>query len=223
MKIKEIEQEARPREKLIKNGAETLSEAELLAIILRCGNKEKNVVELSHEIINDITNISYLKDLTLQELCKFNGIKEAKASILIACFELAKRCYTYHDNLDTFTSAEDIFKLMNPLVSNLKKEVLYTLFLDSKCRLISKKLITTGTITEVTIPIQEIVKLALKLSAFSIVIVHNHPSGDILPSKNDIDSTLNLKKSLDLMGIILLDHLIIGTNNYFSFSLKHIL
>ncbi len=223
MKIENIRKENLPRERLINSGVESLSNYELIAILLRCGTSKHDVFEISHEVLNSVTNIGYLKDLTYNELVKIEGIKTSKACTLLASFELAKRCYSYHNNQIEYSSCQRVYELMKPILSLEKREVLYCLFLDSKCHLIEKREISSGTINSVVFSNQEILRRALKLSAISIILVHNHPSGDKKPSKNDIESTLILKKSLEVIGVLLLDHIIIANNGYTSMSESNII
>lgn len=218
MKIKELNESSRPREKMIKNGITSLSNEELLAILLRCGNKNKSAIELSYEIIKKAGNIKNLFKLEYHELTKISGIKESKASIILASIELAKRAMSFQEDKILYNKPENVYSLIRPLVAFEKTEVFYALYLNSECRLIKYEKISSGNFRSVNMPKQKIYQDALKLSVCSVIISHNHPSGNPEPSDEDIEATIELKEGLEILGIMLLDHIIVADNKFYSFS-----
>lgn len=223
MKIKEIYQDNRPRERLILNGPESLSDEELLAIIINTGIKGKSSIELSREIINSSENIRNLFDMTYNELVSINGIKDSKACSILASFELCKRAMSYKSIKQVFDTAEKISDYLKPKMLLEKNEVLYIMFLDSKLQLIRCIKYSIGNVGETILPQQRILKDALKYSTRFLVMSHNHPSGDPNPSLEDVDATERLRNALSLIGIVLLDHIVIGDNDYFSFNDEHLI
>ncbi|MDD3160098.1 MAG: DNA repair protein RadC [Candidatus ainarchaeum sp.] len=217
MKIKEIFIGERPRERMLKYGGENLSASELLAIILRVGNKNENVIEMSQRIISTFS-LSNLSELSIQELCSIKGIGVSKALSIKAIFEINKRVNMEKKKIIKITNAKDVFDLMNPLISTKKQEHFYVLHLNSKNEIISYNLIAIGTLNSVLIHPREVFKIAIKESAQGIILVHNHPSGDPNPSLADKEITSKIEKASELIGIALLDHIIIGKEKWFSFD-----
>lgn len=217
MLIKNIPEFERPRERFLKFGVENLSNSELISIILNSGTKSISVKELSDSIINNISDISELKNMTLNKLKEIKGIGNVKAITLLSALELGKRVY-YNKNITKIkmNSADKIYNYMKDELYCKNQEYFYALYLDSKKNLIDKKLLFIGTINKSIVHPREIFKYAYLLSASSIICVHNHPSGDPIPSNEDIILTKNLKKIGDIQGIPIIDHIIIG-NNYYSF------
>ena len=217
MSIKDIFEEERPREKLKLDGAQSLSDSELLAIIIRSGNKQMNALELSRSILTKTNGIRMLSTYSLEKLLEIDGIALAKASSILACFELSKRSYSKVPVNYIIETSLDTFTIMNSLLSNKKEEYLYALFLDTSCKLISKSLISVGSVNSTNFNKKSILKKALMANASGIILVHNHPSGNITPSKNDIELTENFKKSAAEVNLFLFDHIIIGAGKYYSF------
>lgn len=217
MLIKNIPKFERPRERFLKFGAENLSNSELISILLNNGTKNISVKELSDSILHNIDDISELKYITLNKLKEIKGIGNVKAITLLSALELGKRVY-YNKNISKIrmNSADKIFNYMKNELYGKNQEYFYALYLDSKKNLIDKKLLFIGTINKSIVHPREIFKHAYLLSASSIICVHNHPSGDPLPSNEDIVLTNNLKKIGEIQGIQIIDHIIIG-NNYYSF------
>lgn len=217
MLIKNIPEFERPRERFLKFGAENLSNSELISILLNNGTKNMSVKELSDSILHNINDISELKNMTLSKLKEIKGIGDVKAITLLSALELGKRVY-YNKNISKIrmNSADKIYNYMKDELYGKKQEHFYALYLDSKKNLIDKKLLFIGTINKSIVHPREIFKHAYLLSASSIICIHNHPSGDSLPSNEDIILTKNLKKIGDVQGIPIIDHIIIG-NNYYSF------
>jgi DNA repair protein RadC len=217
MKIKEISKDDRPRERMLSLGAESLSSAELFAILLRTGSRNENVIEMSQRILSTF-NLSKLSDLTINELCSIKGVGVAKALQIKAIFELNKRIDLVTKNITKISSSKNVFDLMKPILENKKQEHFYVLHLNSKNEILSKKLIAIGTLNSVLIHPREIFKEAIRESAQNIILVHNHPSGDQTPSLSDKEITTKIEKASEIIGIDLLDHIIIGQDKWFSFD-----
>jgi len=220
--IKNIPLDDQPRIKLIKNGPEHLSDSELLAIILRTGNKKENVLELSRKILQKF-NLKNLSTISYNEVKKFPGIKTAKACQILACFELARRFAAYRVHKEPIKSAKDVFQILMPSLKYAKKEHFIGLYLDTRNYIIRKEIISIGTINSSVIHPREVFSPALTDGACSVILVHNHPSGNPTPSEEDNDITKRLVEAAKVLCIQLLDHVIIGEKSYFSFSEKGLL
>ena len=220
MKLNEIPIWEKPREKVIDNGIESLSTTELMAILIRCGTKNKSVLELSSEVLNYFETIEELKDVTIEELVKIDGIGVAKAATILAAIELGKRLASKKITKNKFITPIDVFLEFSPLVNGLKQEHLYAVYLDAKGRLIQRKLISIGNVNSALLDDKTIFKWAYKLSATAIILIHNHPSGDQRPSIQDVEATKKFYKITKELGFILLEHIIIG-NDYYSMKLHH--
>lgn len=223
IKINEIPSGERPREKLLFYGAHCLSNEELLAIILRTGNKDSNVVELSYRIIHSVGGLNGLFKASAKELMELKGVKEAKATQILAMCELYKRFKVSELTQIKISKPSDVAKLVLDELRMLRQEVLILINLDTKNKVISKKEIFKGGLNSSLVHPREIFREAVKDSAASIIICHNHPSGDPTPSRDDINITTRLKECGKMMGIELLDHLIIGDNRFISLKEKDIL
>ncbi len=208
----------KPRERLKLYGANSLSNIELLSILLRTGNKDKKVEEISKEVLSKINNINDLSELSIDELMNVKGIKLAKACTIISALELGKRVFLINNKKEILLNNSNyIYEYFKHLFIYEKQELLYGVFLDSKNKLISYKMIFKGTLNSSTVHPREIFKEAIKASAKSIIIIHNHPSGDLTPSLVDIDFTNTMIESGKIIGIKLLDSLIISDKGYYSF------
>lgn len=218
--MKDIPISERPRERLLKHGVEHLSNEELLAIILKSGTKDKSVRTLALEILKEIENIKQLSDITINRLTSIKGIGITKAIELISSIELGKRIYfdTEQIKKKKMTNPKDIFEYTKYLFQDKKQEYFYCLYFNSKQKLIEKKLLFMGTLNKSIVHPREVFKHAYLLSASSIICVHNHPSNDTTPSKEDILLTNALVEIGNLQNIPVLDHIIIGNYNYYSFS-----
>lgn len=223
IRINEIPSSERPREKLLFYGAQFLSNEELLAIILRTGNKDLNVVELSYRIIHSVGGLNGLFKASAKELMEVKGVKEAKATQILAMCELYKRFKVSELIQVKISKPSDVAELVLDELRMLRQEVLLLITLDTKNKVISKKEIFKGGLNSSLVHPREIFREAVKDSAASIIICHNHPSGDPTPSKDDINITTRLKECGKMMGIELLDHLIIGDNRFISLKEKDIL
>lgn len=217
--IKQIPTDERPRERLVKYGAKNLSTEDLIAIILKTGTKDYSSRFLASQILKKVKNVSELKKLSLSNLIGINGIGAVKAIEFLAALELGRRVYEAKmlDNDLKCNSANKIFNYFRSELSDVQQECFYCLYLDQHKRLIDKKLLFKGTLNKSYIHPREIFKEAYLASAASIICVHNHPSGNVIPSRDDIIVTENLVKIGILQGIPIVDHIIIGENNYYSF------
>ncbi|MFA6963642.1 MAG: DNA repair protein RadC [Patescibacteria group bacterium] len=210
MKIKDTPKVDRPQEKLVKYGTKKLSDAELLAIILRTGTKECNVLDLSKKILRKYRE--KLSSLEIDELKKIKGLGETKACQLIAVVELARRLI--HDNAKPLLiSPEVVFESVKEIRES-KKEHLLAIYLDVRNREISREIISIGTLTANLVHPREIFEPAIRQLAAGIIIVHNHPSGDTQPSDEDREATKQLRKAGNILGIEVVDHIIVSEHNY---------
>lgn len=222
-KIKDWPENERPRERLIRYGAESLSDAQLLAIILRTGGGGKGVLSLCIELLDKYKGLRNIDAAAVNDLSKEKGIGIAKISQIKAAFELGKRLMSESvGNNPVFSSSHSVYSYFAPRFTNLKKEVFMCILLDAKNRMIEHK-VSEGTLTNSLIHPREAFKEAIKESAASVIFVHNHPSGDPEPSKDDIVITERLKSAGDIVGINVLDHVIIGDGRYVSLKEKGIL
>lgn len=217
--IKEIPTDERPRERLVKYGASNLSTEDLIAIILKTGTKDYSSKFLAGEILKRVKDVSDLKKLNLSSLIKINGIGAVKAIEFLAALELGRRVYDSKklDNNLKCNSANKIFNYFRSEIASSTQECFYCLYLDQHKKLIDKKLLFKGTLNRSFVHPREIFKEAYLASAASIICVHNHPSGNVIPSKDDIIVTNNLVKIGLLQGIPVIDHIIVSSNNYYSF------
>lgn len=215
--IKELPETERPRERLKQVGPENVSDKELIAIVLKTGTKNKNVTELALEILKEYP-ISTLKDVSLSTLQRIKGIGEAKAIELLATIEIGKRIFNVKPKkLKKLSSANEIYMTNKNLFFNKNQEHLYILYFNSNSELIETKLMFIGTINESVAHPREVFKEAYRLSATYIVCIHNHPSNNTTPSKADIAFTEALRQTGLIHGIKLVDHIIFGYDNFFSF------
>lgn len=216
--IKDIPILDRPRERFIKYGVNNLSNEELLSIVLKNGVKDYSVKDLSNNILKNIKDITNLKDLTINELTKIKGIGKVKAITLLASIELGKRVYQDKEDINIkLNSSNKIYNYIKDKLKYKKQEYFYCLYLDNKKYLIEEKLLFIGTLDKANVHPREIYKYAYLNSSKSIVLVHNHPSGDCLPSNEDIILTKRIIEIGKIMGIEVIDHIIFGNNNYYSF------
>jgi DNA repair protein RadC len=217
MRIKDISKENRPMERFQKAGASALSDAELLAIILKTGNREENVVDMSNRLISKY-GISKLSDLSLKELQEIKGIGLVKSMQIKSLFEFNKRFKLSQNYEKPIKSAKDIFNYASHRLQFNDKEQFMVLHLNSKNKIIKDEIVSIGTLNSSLIHPREIFKSAIKESANSVVLVHNHPSGDPTPSEEDEKITKKLMEAGKLLGIEVLDHVIVGKDSFFSFK-----
>ncbi|HOZ54346.1 MAG TPA: DNA repair protein RadC [Bacilli bacterium] len=216
--IKDIPIFERPRERLIRNGVNSLSNNDLLSIVLKTGTRNCSVSIIANSILKEINNITNLQDITLNKLISIRGIGKVKATYLLAALELGKRVYYEKDsNNIIFDNANKIYEYFKQIFINTLQECFYCLYLDNNKRLIESKLLFKGTINKSLVHPREVFKHAYLLSASNIICIHNHPSGNIKPSQEDINITKVLIDIGKLQNINVIDHIIIGNQSYYSF------
>ncbi|MGT2960263.1 RadC family protein [Streptococcus caballi] len=215
----ELKEEALlPRERLLDLGAEQLSNQELLAILLRTGTKKRPVLEVSTHILGSLDSLADFRSLSLQELQKIKGIGQVKSIEIKAMLELANRINkAEYSKQERIMSSERLAKKMMMELGDKKQEHLVAIYLDTQNRIIEQKTIFIGTVRRSIAEPREILHYACKNMATSVIIVHNHPSGSPTPSENDLNFTEKIKRSCDTIGIVCLDHIIVGKNDYYSF------
>ena len=217
IKMKDIPKNERPVERLFQYGVETLSNEELLAILIKTGNKDNSAKDLALMVLKEVSgNIS---DINHQKLSKIKGIGQIKSAVILAALELGKRSnYTINSiNNLSITNASIVFEYYKNIFVNKKQEYFYCLYLDSNKVVIKEKLLFIGTLDYSLVHPREVFKEAITVSASTIICIHNHPSGNVIPSRNDIEITNKLIETGNLLGIRIIDHIIIGKNKYYSF------
>lgn len=219
MKIKDLPVLERPRERLINYGKEYVSNEELIAILLKTGTKNKSVKDLASEVLQRINSINNLENININTFDNICGLGKVKTIELMAAIELGKRIFLKNENIDKvfYDNPDTIYKDNLYLFKGKKQEYFYAIYLDSKNNLIERKLLFMGTINRSIVHPREIFKEAYLSSASKIICMHNHPSGDITPSMEDIRLTKALIEIGKLQGITLTDHLIIGDDKFYSF------
>jgi len=223
-KIKEWPENERPRERLVKYGPEGLSDAQLLAIILRTGGQGKGVMNLAMSLLDTFKGLGNIDRSSVADLSSIKGLGPAKIAQLKAAFELGKRLMSESSEArPVFSSSQSVYAHFAPRLKNLKKELFLSLLLDAKNRVIREVTISEGTLTNSLIHPREAFREAIGESAASVIFAHNHPSGDPAPSRDDIAITERLKQAGDLVGISVLDHVIIGDGKYVSLKERGIL
>jgi DNA repair protein RadC len=219
--IKKWPEGERPRERLLKYGAHNLSEAHLLAIILRTGGGGKSAIDLAIEILNSFGTLKRIDNASPGEFISYKGIGKAKVAQIKAAFELGRRLIDEPlEKGPVFSSCQDVYLYYNQRFKNLKKEVFRCAMLDAKNRIFKDYRISEGTLTNSLIHPREAFREAIKESAASVIFVHNHPSGDVSPSREDILITNRLVDTGEIIGIRVLDHVIIGDEKYTSMMEK---
>ena len=218
--IKNWAVEDRPREKMLSTGSQNLSDAELIALLIGSGTRNSSAVDIARHILHTAGNsLDKLGKYSVSELRKIKGIGQAKAISIVAALELGRR-RKLADTPDEIkiTGSADVFSIMNPVLSDLSYEEFWVLFLNRSNKVICRKKISQGGITGTVTDIRLILKMAIENLATSIILSHNHPSGNLQPSEADISITRRLRESSTLMDISLLDHIIIAGRSYFSFA-----
>ena len=220
LKIKDWAVEDRPREKLLKKGISSLSDAEIIAILIGSGTRNESAVDLSKKILKSANNnLNELGKLGISDLIKMKGIGEAKAITILAALELGRRRKISEIiNKKKITQSKDIFELFQPLIGDLPHEEFWILLLNRSNRIIEKFKISQGGISGTVIDVKIILKNAIEKLASSIILCHNHPSGNRKPSNADDSITQKLKKGAELLDIQVLDHIIVADTNYFSYA-----
>lgn len=219
--IREWAEDDRPREKMLRKGAQSLSDAELLAILIGSGNRDESAVELSRRIMRECKdNINELAQLSISDLCKrFKGIGEAKAITIMAALEIGKRRKTSEIlERKKITSSFDLFNLFESQLVDLPHEEFWIGLLNGANKVIEIKRLTQGGSRQTVVDIPMLLKMALEKSAQAMVVAHNHPSGQNRPSHEDEQITRRIKGGCEAIGITLLDHIIIARGAYYSFA-----
>ena len=210
-----------PRERLAQEGVEALSNQELLAILLRTGTRQASVFEIAQKVLSNLSSLTDLKKMTLQELQSLSGIGRVKAIELQAMIELGHRIHKHETlEMESILSSQKLAKKMQQELGYKKQEHLVALYLNTQNQIIHQQIIFIGSATRSIAEPREILHYAIKHMATSLILVHNHPSGAVAPSRNDDHVTKLVKEACDLMGIVLLDHLIVSHSNYFSYREK---
>lgn len=221
LKIKNLPNDERPYEKFLKYGVSSLSDTELISVLLKTGTKNATCIELAREVLRDYDNSSKLSNLynkTFEELKSIPGIGEVKAITLKCVAEISKRLSTssYTDDF-VFDNPKAIANYYMESLRHLKVEEFIVLFLNNRNRYITSRVMTIGTHDESLVSVRDVFSYALKVEAVNIVLIHNHPSGDVTPSNEDMNVTNNMVSAGKIIGIDVLDHIIIGDKTYLSF------
>lgn len=217
MKIHEMPIEGRPRERMEKHSPNALSDAELLAIILMKGHNNENVIDMSNKLIKTF-GLEKLKNCTLNELQRIKGVGKAKACQILAVFELNKRVKHKENGNKPIMTPRDVYNYVSERFKGEAKEHFIALYLDTKNKVVKEETISIGTLNTAIVHPREIFKTAIKENANSMILVHNHPSGDPTPSNEDKTTTEKLFQAGELLNIKMLDHVIIGNGKYYSFK-----
>jgi len=210
----------RPREKLLQKGKTSLSDAELIAILIGSGNSKDSAVELSKKILSHCNNsLNNLRKLSVQQLTQFRGIGDAKAITIIAAMELSRR-RRYEEALELakISSSNSVFEILQPVIGELQHEEFWILYLNNSNKVIEQFQISKGGITGTLVDVRITLRKALELGAVSLILAHNHPSGNLNPSEADKQLTSKLKTAAESLDIKILDHLIVTEKSYFSFA-----
>lgn len=213
-----MEVEQRPREKALRYGLESLSDLELVALILQSGNKNRSVFEIASDVLKESEGLSKLMQMHVNTLMQIQGIREVKALQLLASVELSKRVIkskVYHASI---LKPEDVIEWFEFEYGVLQQECFIALYLDTKSKLIAHRVLFKGTLNESTVHPREVFKEAFLQNANSVLIAHNHPSGDCTPSQADFEVTYKMVHVAITMGVHLVDHIIVGQNQYYSFK-----
>jgi len=219
--IKDIPEDERPREKMLKQGSEYLSNAELLAILLRTGTQKQSAFTLAQKIIKEIKSLSNLHQMEIEQLMQIKGIGLAKAVQIKAALELGKRvAQASGDDKYTIKSPQDAANYMMEEMRYLAQEHFYALLLNVKNQVLSKELISVGSINSSIVHPREVFKQAIIKNASSLIVLHNHPSGDPTPSREDLEVTKRLSETGKIIGIEILDHIVIGNLRFVSLKEK---
>lgn len=231
IRMKDLPEDARPQEKLLAYGPTSLSNAELIALIIRTGTKENNSISLAQKLLekgNDNDNkgasrnleyfgLKFLANATLEEITEVKGIGKSKAAMILAAIELAKRISKSSVDLTKLNTTDKLPYMVMDDMRNLEKEHFKIAILNTKKELSYLETITVGSIDKTIVEPREVFSIAIKRNAHTLILLHNHPSGDPKPSVQDIEITKTLKEAGSLLNIPVIDHIIIGDGRYFSF------
>ena len=220
LKITDWAEEDRPREKLLQKGTASLSDAELLAILISCGTKNKSAVDLGRELLQMANNnLNNLGKLTIGDLKKLHGIGPARAVTIAAALELGRRRKLADaENVIQIKCSKDVADIFQPLLADLQYEEFWILFLNRSNKVINRMKLSQGGVSGTVTDVRMVMKTAIEYLASGIIVCHNHPSGNLNPSESDSKITQKIKDAGNLMDIQLLDHLIISEKDYYSFA-----
>ena len=220
MKLKELNIEERPRERLIAKGSSALGNAEPLAILLRTGSGNKNVLEMSHELLAAAGSLTELSAMSIDKMQAIGGIGKNKAATVTAAFELGRRFAAEGSRSPcrAITNASQIFSIMFPVLKGIDHEECWILYLNRANHILYKEKVSIGGLSSTTIDTNSILRKAIEKKADGIILVHNHPSGNPQPGKADVVETERLKKAAETFSISMLDHVIISDSGYYSFA-----
>lgn len=218
--ISQWAEDDRPREKMLLKGKSSLSDSELLAILIGSGSRNESAVQLCQRILASVNNnLNLLGKLSIQQLTEFKGIGEAKAIAIVAALELSRRKRSEEaPHLEKVTSGKSVFEIMQPIIGELQHEEFWVLYLNNSNKIMHKLQLSKGGMTGTIVDIRIIFKKALEYNATSLILSHNHPSGKLKPSQADRDITKKLKLAGEQMDILVLDHVIITETGFFSFN-----
>lgn len=225
MPLKQLPEDDRPREKFLLKGKAVLSDSELLAIILGSGNQNETAIELSRKILTSVENSWHrLSLLSVKDLMKFKGIGEAKAIAIASALEIARRKASEDVPVKkNITTALEAHKIFLPYLSDLKTEEFWAAFLNTKNQVLGISQIAKGGVSKAFVDLKVLFKTAIDHMASAIIVAHNHPTGEVVPSQQDISLTHEMAQAAQLLEIQLLDHLILGANRFFSFKEENLL
>lgn len=221
MKIKDLCNDEKPREKMMDKGAGALSNAELLAILLRTGTGKMNAIEIARELLHfGEKNLNTLSSMSIERVATIPGIGPSKAVTIAAAFELGRRCAAecISDRSPRINTPKDVYKIMMPILRALDHEECWIIFLNKANEMIGKEMMSSGGMEATVIDNKIIIRRILEKKAVSAILIHNHPSGNATPSEADIRQTDLLSKAFKTCGLSLLDHVIVGSDNYYSFA-----
>jgi DNA repair protein RadC len=214
--IKQLPPELRPRERLLEAGPSALSDGELLGLIFGIGSREKTAVELAGEVISEASGLLGLYDVSVHELMQVNGIGEAKACKILAAVELGRRIgQVRNPGRPVISSPADVERLLRGRIANLDRENFVVVLLNTKNEVIETSTVSVGTLGASLVHPREVFKPAVRASAASVILAHNHPSGKVEPSREDREVTKRLGEAAEILGIEVMDHVIVG-DGYFS-------
>ncbi len=216
--IKEWSIEDRPREKLLKKGLNALTDAELIAILLSSGTKQQSAIDIAREMLLDQGSLKQLARASVQELTKYNGVGEAKAIALVAAFELGRRKHLHPEDTIKIGNAEDVADHMKPILCDLDHEVFYVLFLNRNNVILAEKLLFKGGVAATVIDPKLIFREAVHYLSSALILIHNHPSGNLSPSQADIEITRKIVACGRIFDIQVLDHVIVSHLGHYSFA-----
>ncbi len=223
-RIKDMPSDQRPRERLIREGSRALSDPELLAILLRTGSSEKSAVELATEVLNCFSGLKNLVQAGVEELSSIKGMGPVKAAQLKAALEIGRRLALVSvSERPSIRGPQDAAAMVMEEMRHLDREHFCALLLNTKHQVLAKETISIGTLNSSVVHPRELFKAAIKRSASAVILVHNHPSGDPTPSREDREITRRLQDAGSIIGIEVLDHIVIGDNRFISFRDKGML